>query len=300
MSACPASALASLVTALAEPAPLSMTLKPLRRAVALAGVTASVLVAGLLAAQTTTAGAATERHDRKKPTVVLVHGAFAGSSSWDGVAKKLKQDGYPVIAAPNPLRGVRSDAQYLRSLVDSIRGPVVLAGHSYGGTVLSEAADGAKNVKALVYIASFQLEPGESTNELASKYPGGELGPALQKIPFPIDGQPDGTDLYIQQDKFRAVFAADLPRHETDLLAINQRPIAASALDDKATKAAWKTIPSWTLITTQDLAIPAESMRFMAKRAKSQTVEIDASHAVTISEPEAVAKLIDRAARATN
>ncbi|SBV24992.1 alpha/beta fold hydrolase [Micromonospora krabiensis] len=236
----------------------------------------------------------------RKPTVVLVHGAFADSSSWNGVVKDLKRDGYPVVAAANPLRGLHADAAYLRSVLDSITGPIVLAGHSYGGSVMSEAADGDRDVKALVYIASFSPEKGESTSELAAKFPGGELGPALNPVPVPLPGGGTGTDLYIKQDKFRAVFAADVARPVADLMAVGQRPITEAALNEPATRTAWKTIPSWSMITTEDLAIPADSMRFMAERAKSHTVEINASHAVTVSRPGAVADLIDKAARATN
>jgi pimeloyl-ACP methyl ester carboxylesterase len=233
------------------------------------------------------------------PTVVLVHGAFAESASWDGVITDLSRRGYQSIAIANPLRGLAEDAAYLRSIIDSVDGPVVIAGHSYGGSVMSEAADGANNVIALVYIASFHLEPGESTGELAAKYPGGELGPALAPRPFPAADGTTGSDLYIKPEEFRRVFAADVEPEITNLMAATQRPIAAKALEDKATKAAWRTIPSWALITTQDLAIPADSMRFMAKRANSHTTEIDASHAVTVSEPGAVAHLIHQAARST-
>ena len=232
-------------------------------------------------------------------TVVLVHGAFAESASWNGVIADLQRRGYSVIAVANPLRGLQEDAAYLRSVLENLSGPVVVAGHSYGGSVMSEAADGVPGVEALVYVASFNLEEGESTAELAAKFPGGQLGPALDPVPFPLAGGDTGTDLYIRQDRFREVFAADVAPEVAELMAATQRPIAASALEDKATKAAWKTIPSWTLVTTQDLAIPAESMRFMAARAGSTTVEIDASHGVTVSQPGAVADLIDTAARTT-
>ena len=231
--------------------------------------------------------------------MVLVHGAFADSSSWNGVIAQLRDDGYPVIGVANPLRALHSDADFLRGVLDSVHGPIVLAGHSYGGSVMSEAADGNPKVKALVYVASFLLEEGESTGELAGKFPGNELGPALRPVPV---GGPDGqtvNDLYIEQEKFRAVFAADVPEEVAALMAVTQRPIVADALEGKATKAAWKTIPSWTLVTVQDLAVPAESQRFMAERAKSHTLEVDASHAVTVSQPVAVARLIDEAARAT-
>lgn len=234
-----------------------------------------------------------------RPTVVLVHGAFADSSSWNGVIESLTRDGYPVIAAANPLRGLHSDAEYVESVISSVPGPVVLAGHSYGGPVMSEAAVGHPNVKALVYIASFILEPGETTSDLAGKFPGGELGPALNTVPFPLPNGDKGNDLYIKQDEFRRVFAADVAPEVTELMAATQRPITEAALNEPATEAAWKSIPSWNMVTTADLAVPAESMRFMGERAKSTTVEIDASHAVTVSHPDAVADLIGEAARAT-
>ncbi|MBE2315920.1 alpha/beta hydrolase [Solirubrobacter sp. CPCC 204708] len=229
------------------------------------------------------------------PTIVLVHGAFAESASWNGVIAELHRRGHErVIAIANPLRGLQPDAEYLRSVIDSIEGPVVVAGHSYGGSVMTEAADGAPNVKALVYIASFNLDAGESTGELAAKFPGARLGEVLDAVPFP-----GGTDLYIQPDRFNEIFAADVDPETAALMAATQRPIAAAALEDRATKAAWKAIPSWTMVTLQDLAIPADSMRFMAERAGSTTVEIDASHAVTVSEPVAVAELVDAAVRAS-
>lgn len=264
----------------------------------------TLLAAGVaLAALATTAAAPVANHGqhpgREKPTVVLVHGAFADASSWNGVIDVLQRKGYPVIAPANPLRGLQEDAEYLSSVLDSVEGPIVLAGHSYGGSVITEAAASDEDVKALVYVASFQLEVGESTAELAAKFPGGELGAALDAVPFPAADGTTGTDLYVKQDEFRRVFAADVPRRTTALLAATQRPIAESALNDTATRAAWKTIPSWSMITTQDLTIPAQSMRFMSQRAGSHTVEIKASHAVAVSRPHEVADLIHTAARAT-
>ncbi|MGY1831201.1 alpha/beta fold hydrolase [Geodermatophilus sp. SYSU D01180] len=234
-----------------------------------------------------------------EPTVVLVHGAFADSSSWNGVIAELRRDGHPVIGVANPLRSLAGDAALLRDVLDGVDGPIVLAGHSYGGSVMSEAADGHPRVRALVYVASFLLDEGESTGDLAGKFPGNELGPALR--PVPVRG-PDGQtadDLYIEQDEFHAVFAADVPEDVAGLMAVTQRPIVGDALAARATKAAWKTIPSWTLVTRQDLAVPAEAQRFMAERASSHTVEVDASHAVTVSRPDVVARLIVEAARAT-
>lgn len=264
---------------------------------ALIAVAAALTTTSLCAGCTGAAAAPPPAPD--KPTVVLVHGAFADSSSWNGVIEALQADGYPVIAAANPLRGLAGDAAYVRSVVDSVTGPVVLAGHSYGGTVISEAADASPNVKALVYVASFILDVGESTGQLAAKFPGAELGPALDAVPYPLPAGGTADDLYIKQDEFAAVFAADVPTDVATLMAATQRPIAAAALEDPATKAAWKTIPSWNMVTTEDLAIPAESMRYMGERAKSHTVEVDASHAVTVSQPGAVADLIGQAADAT-
>jgi len=233
------------------------------------------------------------------PTILLVHGAFAESAGWEGVIAELRRRGYTAIAVPNPLRGLEPDAAYVRSIIDNTPGPVVVAGHSYGGAVMTVAADGADNVKALVYVASFNLDVGESAGEMAAKFPGGELGTVLDPKPYPLANGETGNDLYIQRDRFHDAFAADVDPEVAELMAVTQRPIAATALEDKATKAAWKTIPSWTLVATQDLAIPPASMRFMAERAGSTTVEVDASHAVYVSQPTIVADLIDSAARAT-
>jgi pimeloyl-ACP methyl ester carboxylesterase len=233
------------------------------------------------------------------PTIVLVHGAFAESASWNGVIANLDRRGYRSVSVANPLRDLQQDAAYLRSILDALPGPLVVAGHSYGGSVMSEAADGAENVSALVYVASFHLEPGESTAELAGKFPGAQLGAALEPTPFPLGDGTTGTDLYIAPDRYGEVFAADVELEVAALMAATQRPIAAAALEAAATKAAWRTIPSWAVIARQDLAIPLESTRFMADRAGSTTVEIDASHAITVSKPDVVADAIDSAARAT-
>ncbi|MET8219163.1 alpha/beta fold hydrolase [Streptomyces hirsutus] len=234
-----------------------------------------------------------------KPTVVLVHGAFADGSSWNGVIKRLQRAGYPVVAPANPLRGLASDAEYIQSVLKSVQGPVVLVGHSYGGSVISEAAVGDAQVKALVYIAAFAPAAGESSLELSNKFPGSTLGPTLNNVPFPLPGGGTGTDQYIKAEKFHDQFAADVPRSVTDLMAATQRPVAASALKEKATRAAWKTLPTWTLITTEDRNIPPTAQRFMARRAHAHTVEVDASHAVSVSQPGAVTRLIELAAQAT-
>lgn len=231
-----------------------------------------------------------------KPTVVLVHGAFADSSSWNGVAKILQKDGYPVIAAANPLRSVSSDAQAVASIVKNIKTPVVLVGHSYGGAVISEAAYGHPNVKALVYVAAFTPETGETAAELSGRFPGGTLGSALAA---PVELADGGKDLYIQQDKFHDQFAADVPEADARLMASGQRPITVAALNEPAKDPAWKTIPSWFVYGDQDKNIPPQAMAFMAERAHSkQTVVVKGgSHVVMVSNPKVVAELIEKAAK---
>jgi pimeloyl-ACP methyl ester carboxylesterase len=230
---------------------------------------------------------------------VLEHGAFADASSWNGVIERLRADGYPVVAAANPLREPASDAAALRSVLDHIKGPKILVGHSYGGNVITVAAVGQTQVKALVYVAAFLPTPGESALELTNKYPGSTLPDALDPVPTTAPDGAVGTDLYIQQDKFRHQFAADVAADQAALMAAAQRPVAQSALEEKTTAAAWKTIPSWDVITTQDLNIPPAVQRFMARRAHAHTTEVAASHSVAVSHPEVIARTIESAARAT-
>lgn len=251
---------------------------------------ATLAIAGALFSGTTFAQPAA------KPTVVLVHGAFADSSSWNGVAEILQKDGYPVVAAANPLRSVSGDAAYVSSIVDSIKGPVVLVGHSYGGQVITTAANGHDNVKSLVYVAAFAPEAGEAVAELAGKFPGGTLGQALAPPVKLADG---GVDLYIDQAKFQQQFAQDVPVAEAALMAIGQRPITEAALKEKSGNPAWKTLPSWFVYGDGDRNIPAKALSFMAERAGSKrTVVIkDASHVVMVSHPAEVAALIQEAAK---
>ncbi|MBX7553959.1 alpha/beta hydrolase [Streptomyces sp. NPDC004232] len=234
-----------------------------------------------------------------KPTIVLEHGAFADGSGWNGVIAQLRADGYPVVAAANPLRGPASDSAALRTVLDHIKGPEIVVGHSYGGDVISEAAINDPQVKALVYVAAFLPAPGESALELTNKYPGSTLPAALDPVTYKQADGTTATDLYIQQGKFHDQFAADVPAAQAALMAAEQRPIAQAALEEKATSAAWKTKPSWDVVTTQDLNIPPAVQRFMAKRAHAHTTEVAASHSVAVSHPRLVADVIERAARAT-
>lgn len=232
-----------------------------------------------------------------KPTVVLVHGAFADSSSWNGVVKILVKDGYPVIAASTPLRSLKGDAQSVADVLASIKTPVVLVGHSYGGPVISEAAYGNANVKALVFVAAIAPDAGESTAELSGRFPGGTLGPTLAPPVALADG---GKDLYIQQDKFHDQFAADVSDTDARMMAATQRPVTAAALNEASTEPAWKTIPSWFVYGDADKNIPAQAQIFMAERAHArQTVAVKgASHVVMVSNPKIVASLIEKAANA--
>ncbi|HEY5808304.1 MAG TPA: alpha/beta hydrolase [Povalibacter sp.] len=228
------------------------------------------------------------------PTVVLVHGAFADSSSWSGVAEQLQAHGVSVVAAANPLRGVAEDARYVSNLVNAIRGPVVLVGHSYGGAVISNVASDPVKVKALVYVAAFAPDVGESAGQLAGKFPGGTLGEALAApVPLPSGGR----DLYIDQNKFWKQFAADVGESQARVMAIGQRPIAEAALGEPSKLAAWKQVPSYFVYGTADKNIPAAALGFMADRAGSRkTVVVDgASHVVMTSNPQLVAELIEQA-----
>jgi pimeloyl-ACP methyl ester carboxylesterase len=231
----------------------------------------------------------------ERPTIVLVHGAFADASGWNGVTAKLHRDGYHVIAAANPLRSVKSDAASVTNLLKSIKGPVVLVGHSYGGAVISEAAEGQPNVASLVYVAAFSPDEGESAAALTAKFPGSTVGPTLAP-PVPLaDG---GNDLYIDQAKFPVQFAADVPNNEATFMAVNQRPIKDAAFGEPASAPAWKHIPSWHIYGDADKMIPPKTLAYMAERAKAKKTVVvpGGSHAVMISHPAEVAAIIEAAA----
>ncbi|UBU14894.1 alpha/beta fold hydrolase [Nonomuraea gerenzanensis] len=263
------------------------------------GLMLGVLSAGVTIGALAIPGPAHAAAGPAKPTVVLEHGAFADASSWNGVIEELRKDGYPVVAAANPLRGPAQDAAALRSVLEHVKGPKILVGHSYGGSVISVAGANDPDVKALVYVAAFLPAPGETALELTNKFPGSTLPDALDPVPVKLPGGGTGTDLYIKADKFRHQFAADVPAREAALMAATQRPIAQAALEEKTEAAAWRDKPSWDIVTTQDLNIPAEVQRFMAKRADAHVTEVRASHSVAVSHPKTVAGVIEKAARAT-
>ncbi|AKN74047.1 alpha/beta hydrolase [Streptomyces sp. PBH53] len=234
------------------------------------------------------------------PTVVLVHGAFADAASWSGVIEELQSDGIPVIAPPNPLRGLAADAAYVASVAAQIDGPVVLVGHSYGGALIT-VAGATENVVGLVYVAAYALEEGESLGELQGRFPLSPLVSNLKQWTYPVaDGDP-AVEVTIAEDAFPSVFAADVPAEVTKVLAAAQRPLAAAAFEEKASAAAWRTKPSWALVAGADNAINPEVERFGAQRAGATIAEIEgASHAVAVSRPKAVADLIREAVRATS
>jgi pimeloyl-ACP methyl ester carboxylesterase len=230
-----------------------------------------------------------------KPTIVLVHGAFAESASWNSVIDSLTEAGYPAIAAANPLRDLATDAASVADLVRSIDGPVVLVGHSYGGMVISNVPADAGEITGLVYVCAFAPDPEESAFSLSGMFPGSTLGDALRPVP-----RSDGTtDLYIITDRFHQQFCADVPEEQAARMEATQRPVTQEALvAPSGEQSLWREVPSSFLIGAEDRNIPAELQRFMAERAGSQrTVEIPgASHAIAVSQPQACADLILEAA----
>ncbi|EIM26472.1 alpha/beta fold hydrolase [Microvirga lotononidis] len=231
-----------------------------------------------------------------RPTIVLVHGAFAESSSWNAVIAKLSKDGYTAVAAANPLRSVAGDAAAVSAMLHSIPGPVVLVGHSYGGPVITAAANGNANVRALVYVAGFVPDAGESSLTLSGKFPGSTLASAIAAVTLPDGSQ----DLYIKPDMFHAQFAADLPEDQAKLMAATQRPVAQAALAEASGVASWKSLPSYVIYGSKDRNIPPAVMRFMAERARSvRTMVIEgASHSLMVSHPNEVVSLIEDAVKA--
>ncbi|MEV7863322.1 alpha/beta hydrolase [Streptomyces hirsutus] len=229
-----------------------------------------------------------------------MHGSFTDASGWRPVIGALQQRGYRVVAPANPLRGLSKDSTYLAAFLKSIEGPIVLVGHSYGGSVITNAATGNPNVTSLVYNSGFAPEKGETAAELLAKFPGSRLtdeSAAFNAVPIPKDQ--GAVDLYIKPDKFRDVFLSNrLSAAEAAVAAASQRPATPATSTEKSGAPAWKTIPSWSLVGTDDRAVGTANLRFMAERARARTVEVDAPHAVYLTAPDAVTDLILDAAGA--
>jgi pimeloyl-ACP methyl ester carboxylesterase len=228
------------------------------------------------------------------PTVVLVHGAFADSSSWTGVIERLQAKGVAVTAVANPLRGVTADSEYLAGVLEEVEGPALVVGHSYGGAVISDAGARASNVVGLVFVAAFAPDEGERLGEVTAGSKDAILGTAL--VQHDHNGS---SELSIDPAKFQAAFAADLPAEQAAVMAATQRPIAQAGFSDAAGGAAWKKVPSWAVVATQDKAAGTDITRSMAERAGAKITEVDASHVVMVSQPEAVADVILEAVAAT-
>jgi pimeloyl-ACP methyl ester carboxylesterase len=259
----------------------------LSRKLVLAALGGSLLLVGA-----TTAQATVGTQQNEKPTIVLLHGAFADGNSWSEVTGRLQHDGYQVVAPAVPLRGIAADTSYLSGVLASIPGPKVLVGHSYGGALVTELAD-TSGVKSLVYVAAFIPQAGETLGALNSQFPGSELGPNTTTISYP-----GGVDLAVKPDSARAVFAADIPARQAAIFVAAQRPVAAAAFGEPVEKTAPVALPKYAVIPTGDHAIAPAAERFMANRAGAKIVEIQgASHLVALSQPAAVTQVIERAAR---
>jgi pimeloyl-ACP methyl ester carboxylesterase len=282
-----------------------------RAALALASVTAITAVSAVSAgtagagpvAEAATSSRDHHAHHGAKPTIVFVHGAFADASGWSQEVTDLQQRGFDVIAPPNPLRGLTYDADYIRSVVATVPGPVILVGHSYGGAVITNAARGASNVVGLVYVGAFVPDAGQSivTSYDPVRYPGSLLGPDTTLVrPTYNPAAPGGhdVDVYIKAAAFRKVFAGDQPRAVANEMAATQRPLSYFAQTEPSGDPAWRTVPSWDLITLDDRAISPGGQKFMARRAGAHVAKVHSAHDVMISHPDEVVAVVLKAVKA--
>ena len=225
------------------------------------------------------------------PTIVLVHGGFAdATSSWSSVIDRLQDAGLTAVAPANPQRGIVNDSAYVSNVVRTIEGPVLLVGHSYGGIVITNVGSQVENAVGLVYVAGMAPDEGEAMLDVAANYPKTLILDALR--PASVAASEAEADFIIDPAQYRAAFAADLPEETTRVLAATQRPFVGSALATPSGPAAWKTLPSWYAVATADQAIHPDQQRFYAKRMGATTIEVDASHSIMVSQPDAIAELI--------
>ncbi|MBO9578771.1 MAG: alpha/beta hydrolase, partial [Microbacteriaceae bacterium] len=225
----------------------------------------------------------------------LVHGAFADASGWGGVIRELDRRGHRAVAPPNPLRGIRNDAATVRAAAAAVDGPVVLVGHSYGGAVITQAAEGLERLVGLVYIAAFGPDAGETVGGIQEAFAPPQLAGAIRPSPYDAVGAVGGPELFVDGTQFHEVFCADLPADEAAVMAVSQRPLAAAATAEPLSFAGWSGTPSWFLVSAEDHAINPEAQRFWAARMGAVTEEIVGSHVAFIAQPAAVADFIARA-----
>jgi pimeloyl-ACP methyl ester carboxylesterase len=230
--------------------------------------------------------------DTNTPTVVLVHGAFADASSWNGVIEQLQAKGVEVTAPPNPLRGIEIDSAYIAEVLDEIPGPVLLVGHSYGGAVITNAATGKDNVRGLVYVAAFAPDEGEKLGDVEAGSKDSVLNAALVPHHYPSGNGGEAVEFAIDPPKVAEAFASDLPAEQVALIAATQRPIAEAAFSEPNGPPAWKNLPSWAVVATGDKAAGADVVRSMAERAGANITELEGSHVIMVSQPQAVADVI--------
>jgi pimeloyl-ACP methyl ester carboxylesterase len=235
------------------------------------------------------------------PTVVLVHGAFADAGSWALVTERLIAAGVPVTAIVNPLRGVASDAAYVASFINQIDGTVLAVGHSYGGAIITNAVSRTTNVVGFVHVAAFAPDEGETVAGIIGRSKDSIPTTAMLEYRYPTgNGDETATELIIDPTKFRDVFSADLTQRESDVYGLSQRPIAAGALGEQTTKVAWNVLPTWAVVGTADVAAGSDVVRSTAQRADATIIEIDGSHVIMISQPDAVTDVILTARKAVN
>jgi pimeloyl-ACP methyl ester carboxylesterase len=228
----------------------------------------------------------------ESPTVVLVHGAFADASSWAGVIERLLDKGVNVTAPPNPLRGIADDSAYTASLFTQTSGPILAVGHSYGGAVITNAATNATNVVGLVFVAAFAPEEGETLGAVSAGSKDSVLNSALVPRTYPTATDGSATEFYIDPAKAREAFAGDLSDQQAALIAATQRPVAESAFSEPNGPPAWKHLPSWAVVATADKAAGTDITRSMAERAGAAITEVDGSHVIMVSQPQAVTDVI--------
>jgi pimeloyl-ACP methyl ester carboxylesterase len=227
------------------------------------------------------------------PTVVLVHGAFADASSWNGVIERLQAKGVQVTAPANPLRGISIDSAYIAGVLEETPAPIVAVGHSYGGAVITNAARQAKNVVGLVYVAAFATEEGERLADAEAASKDSVLNSALVPLHYPAaNGGEPAVEFAIDPEKFHDAFAADLPTEETTVMAATQRPVAELAFSEPSGAPAWKDLPSWAVVATGDKAAGADVIRSEAERAGATITEVEGSHVIMVSQPQAVTDVI--------